>query len=122
MNEQQNRNVGTPFLEVKNLTVEYFSKKQMVHAVNDVSFRLEKGKTLGLVGETGAGKTSIAKAILRILPDVGARIAGGQVLLEGENLTALSEHDMRKIRGDKITMIFQDPMTALNPVQRVLGS
>lgn len=119
MNEQQNRNVGTPFLEVKNLTVEYFSKKQVVHAVNDVSFRLEKGKTLGLVGETGAGKTSIAKAVLRILPDVGARITGGQVLLEGENLTALSEHDMRKIRGDKITMIFQDPMTALNPVQRV---
>ena len=119
MNEQQNRNVGTPFLEVKNLTVEYFSKKQVVHAVNDVSFRLEKGKTLGLVGETGAGKTSIAKAVLRILPDVGARITDGQVLLEGENLTALSEHDMRKIRGAKITMIFQDPMTALNPVQRV---
>lgn len=118
MSEQINQ-TSASFLEVNNLTVEYFSKEQVVHAVNGVSFHLEKGKTLGLVGETGAGKTSIAKAILRILPDVGARIAGGQVLLEGQNITALPETDMRKIRGDKITMIFQDPMTALNPVQRV---
>lgn len=120
MNEQMKMPISAaPFLEVKNLTVEYFTKEQVVHAVNNVSFRLEKGKTLGLVGETGAGKTSIAKAILRILPDVGARIVNGEVLLEGENITALSEHDMRKVRGDRITMIFQDPMTALNPVQRV---
>lgn len=116
---EQIKHPAASFLEVKDLTVEYFSKEQVVHAVNGVSFHLEKGRTLGLVGETGAGKTSIAKAILRILPDVGARIAGGQVILEGKNLTALSEVDMRKIRGDKITMIFQDPMTALNPVQRV---
>ena len=118
MNEKHPQDAA-PFLEVKHLTVEYFTKEQVVHAVNDVSFHLEKGRTLGLVGETGAGKTSIAKAILRILPDVGARIAGGQVLLEGTDIIALSEHDMRQIRGDKITMIFQDPMTALNPVQRV---
>ena len=108
-----------PFLEVKDLVVEYFTKEQTVHAVNGVSFQLEKGRTLGLVGETGAGKTSIAKSILRILPDVGARIAGGEVWLEGENLTGLSEEKMRSIRGKKISMIFQDPMTALNPVQRV---
>ncbi len=108
-----------PFLEVKDLFVEYYSKDQVVHAVNGVSFCLEKGETLGLVGETGAGKTSIAKAILRILPDVGARIAGGEVWLEGELLTQLSEEKMRKIRGNKISMIFQDPMTALNPVQKV---
>lgn len=108
-----------PFLEVKNLTVEYFSKTQVVHAVNNISFRLEKGKTLGLVGETGAGKTSIAKAILRILPDVGARITSGDVYLEGEKISSLPENEMRKIRGNKISMIFQDPMTALNPVQRV---
>lgn len=108
-----------PFLEVKDLVVEYFTKEQTVHAVNGVSFQLEKGRTLGLVGETGAGKTSIAKSILRILPDVGARIAGGEVWLEDENLTGLSEEKMRSIRGKKISMIFQDPMTALNPVQRV---
>lgn len=108
-----------PFLEVKDLFVEYYSKDQVVHAVNGVSFCLEKGETLGLVGETGAGKTSIAKAILRILPDVGARIAGGEVWLDGELLTQLSEEKMRKIRGNKISMIFQDPMTALNPVQKV---
>ncbi len=108
-----------PFLEVKNLIVEYFTNEQTVHAVNGVSFKLEKGKTLGLVGETGAGKTSIAKAILRILPDVGARIAKGEVWLADENITRISEEEMRKIRGKKISMIFQDPMTALNPVQRV---
>ncbi len=108
-----------PFLEVKNLVVEYFTKEQIVHAVNRVSFMVEKGKTLGLVGETGAGKTSIAKSILRILPDVGARIVEGEVWLEGENITCLTEEEMRKIRGKKISMIFQDPMTALNPVQQV---
>ena len=108
-----------PFLEVKDLSVEYFSREQTVYAVNGISFSLEKGRTLGLVGETGAGKTSVAKAILRILPDVGARITDGEVFLNGVNLTALSENEMRKIRGNKISMIFQDPMTALNPVQRV---
>jgi oligopeptide/dipeptide ABC transporter ATP-binding protein len=117
MSEEIKQNM--PFLEVNNLVVEYFTKEQVVHAVNGVSFMLEKGKTLGLVGETGAGKTSIAKSILRILPDVGARIVGGEVWLEGKNITCISEEKMRKIRGEKISMIFQDPMTALNPVQQV---
>ena len=108
-----------PFLEVKNLSVEYFTRTQVVHAVNGISFQLEKGKTLGLVGETGAGKTSVAKSILRILPDVGARIPSGEVKLEGQDLLKLPETEMRKIRGNRISMIFQDPMTALNPVQRV---
>ena len=107
------------FLEVNDLVVEYFTKEKVVHAVNFVSFSLEKGKTLGLVGETGAGKTTIAKSILRILPDVGARICSGEVWLEGTNLINLTEKEMRNIRGKKISMIFQDPMTALNPVQRV---
>lgn len=115
----KNESGNTHFLEVKDLTVEYFSKTQIVHAVNHISFQLDKGKTLGLVGETGAGKTSVAKAILRILPDVGARITSGQVYLDGEEISALPEKEMRKIRGNKISMIFQDPMTALNPVQRV---
>lgn len=107
------------FLSVKDLVVEYQSDGQTVHAVNGVSLRLDHGKTLGLVGETGAGKTTIAKSILRILPDVGCKIAGGEIKLDDVDLLQLHENEMRKIRGNKISMIFQDPMTALNPVQRV---
>lgn len=108
------------FLEVKDLKVEYTSEGKIIHAVNGVSFSLDKGRTLGLVGETGAGKTSIAKAILRILPDPPARITGGQVMLEGEDILQIKEKKMRKLRGHKISMIFQDPMTSLNPVKRVV--
>ncbi|MEY8354632.1 ABC transporter ATP-binding protein [Lachnospiraceae bacterium 54-53] len=107
------------FLSVKDLVVEYASDGEIVHAVNGVSLEVERGKTLGLVGETGAGKTTIAKAILRILPDVGCKIREGEVCLEGGDLLKLHENEMRKIRGNKISMIFQDPMTALNPVQRI---
>ena len=109
----------SPFLEIRGLTVEYFSKETVVHAVNSVDLTLEKGQTLGLVGETGAGKTTIAKSILRILPDVGARIVSGDIFLEGTDISKIPEPEMRKIRGQKISMIFQDPMTALNPVQTV---
>ena len=108
------------FLAVKDLCVEYTSEGKIIHAVNGVSFQLDKGRTLGLVGETGAGKTSIAKAILRILPDPPAKITGGQVILEGEDILKLKEKKMRKLRGRKISMIFQDPMTSLNPVKRVV--
>ncbi len=108
-----------PFLEVKDLVVEYTADKSVIHAVNGVSFTLEKGKTIGLVGETGAGKTTIAKSILRILPMPPGRIAQGEIYLEGENLLELPEEKMRMIRGEKIAMVFQDPMTALNPVMRV---
>lgn len=111
-------NRGT-FLSVKDLVVEYTSEGQIVHAVNGVSLELEKGKTLALVGETGAGKTTIAKAILQVLPDVSARITSGQVILEGENLLSLSKSAMYKVRGRRISMIFQDPMTALNPTMRI---
>lgn len=115
----ENNNAGTPFLKVQDLAVEYMSNDKVVHAVNGVSLELERGQTLGLVGETGAGKTTIAKSILRILPDVGAKVTGGKVILDGDDLFEMSEHEMRKVRGNKISMIFQDPMTALNPVQRV---
>ena len=104
------------FLSVKDLTVEYVTTEETVHAVNHVSFTLRKGRTLGLVGETGAGKTSIAKAILRILPVPPAVVPSGEILLNGRDLMQLSEAEMCKVRGDQITMIFQDPMTALNPV------
>ncbi|MGN0972771.1 MAG: ATP-binding cassette domain-containing protein, partial [Aristaeellaceae bacterium] len=107
------------FLSVRDLTVEYTSDGAVVHAVNGVSFDLEKGKTIGLVGETGAGKTTIAKSILRVLPEPQATVRQGEILLDGQNLLSLSENEMLKIRGSRISMIFQDPMTALNPVQRV---
>ena len=104
------------FLKVEDLNVHYITTEQDVFAVNGVSFELEKGKTLGLVGETGAGKTTIARAILGILPNPPAKVLGGKIYFEGKNIFDLSEKEMQAIRGDKITMIFQDPMTALNPV------
>ena len=108
-----------PFLSVKDLVVEYTSGKDVIQAVNGISFDLDKGETLGLVGETGAGKTTVAKAILRILPDPPARIKSGEVWFNGQNLMELEPAEMRKIRGAQISMVFQDPMTALNPTMRV---
>ena len=107
------------FLEVKDLSVIYTQNRKTVRAVNGVSFTLEKGKTLGLVGETGAGKTTIAKAIMRILPDVAAKITGGEILVDGESVLDKTEEQMRAFRGKKAAMIFQDPMTALNPLMTV---
>ena len=104
------------FLKIEDLEVIYTAGKKTVQAVNHVSFGLKKGETLALVGETGAGKTTIAKAILRILPDPPAKMLGGKIWLDGEELTAMSEDEMRNIRGGKIAMIFQDPMTGLHPI------
>ena len=107
-------------LSVRNLEVKYITRDETVEAVNGVSFDLNYGESLGLVGETGAGKTTIAKAIMRILPSPPARITGGEIILDDEvNLAALSDEDMRKYRGNRISMVFQDPMTALNPVIKV---
>ena len=107
------------FLSVKDLTVEYTSNEVPIYAVNGVSFDLNKGSTLGLVGETGAGKSSIAKAILRILPDISTRRVAGEVYFKGQELLALPEKEMLKVRGGQISMIHQDPMTALNPIHSV---
>ena len=106
-------------MEIKDLTVRYETENETVHAVNGVSFSLDKKETLGLVGETGAGKTTTALAILRLLPFRTGKIAGGKILLEGTDLLEEKEEAMRAVRGDKIAMIFQDPMTSLNPVMRV---
>ena len=107
------------FLSIKDLEVIYTQAGRTVHAVNGVSLEVKKGSTLGLVGETGAGKTTIAKAIMRILPDPPAKIRKGQVILDGEDLLQKPESEMLKVRGGKIAMIFQDPMTALNPLMTV---
>ena len=112
-------NTANNFLEIKDLVVEYTSDGEIVHAVNGISLSLKKGETLGLVGETGAGKTTIAKAIMRILPDPPAKIRNGEISLDGEDLLQKPENEMLKIRGAKIAMIFQDPMTALNPLMSV---
>lgn len=122
MNEKVNKRMNemdNTFLTVRDLTVEYTSDKKIVQAVNGVSFRLHKGESLGLVGETGAGKTTIAKAIMQILPEPPAKLTNGEIWVDGQNVVAIKEHDKMKIRGNKTAMIFQDPMTALNPLMTV---
>lgn len=106
-------------LEVRNLEVEYHTDDAVIHAVNGINLKVRRGETIGLVGETGAGKTTIARSILRILPTPPAKVVGGEILFEGEDIMKKSESAMRKIRGNKISMIFQDPMTALNPIETV---
>ncbi len=103
-------------LEIKNLKTHFDVRGQVARAVDDVSFSIETGKTLGLVGESGCGKSVTAHSIIRLVPIPPGRIAGGQILFENENLLTFSEAHMRKIRGNRISMIFQEPMTSLNPV------
>ena len=103
-------------LDVKNLAIQYETDLETVYAVNGISFSLDAGETLGLVGETGAGKTTTALGILGLLPERTTRVTNGEVRFQDRNLLKLNEQDMLKVRGSKISMIFQDPMTALNPV------
>jgi ABC-type dipeptide/oligopeptide/nickel transport system ATPase component len=105
-------------LEVDNLQTQFLSQGEIVKAVDGVSFHLEKGKTLGLVGESGCGKSVTAMSILRLVGPPG-RIVGGRILFEGLDLALLSEKELRRVRGARISMIFQEPMTALNPVLNV---
>ncbi|MBE6939919.1 MAG: ABC transporter ATP-binding protein [Ruminococcaceae bacterium] len=106
-------------LEIQDLSVIYKTDLETVYAVNGVSLSLEKGGTLGLVGETGAGKTTLALTLMRLLPALTGKVTEGTVTFEDMDIVNLPEHEMRKVRGDKIAMIFQDPMTALNPVLTV---
>lgn len=103
-------------LQIKDLNIQYITDDGVVKAVNDLSLELEKGETLGLVGETGAGKTTTALGIMNLVPNPPGKIVNGEIIFDGENLLKKSKKEMRKIRGDKISMIFQDPMTSLNPV------
>lgn len=106
-------------LEIKDLVVHYITDEGVVEAVNGLNLVLEKGETLGIVGETGAGKTTTALSILRLVPNPPGEIIQGEIYFEDINLLDVSEEEMRGIRGNKISMIFQDPMTSLNPVMTV---
>lgn len=106
-------------LSVNHLSVEYGSEDGDVKAVRNVSFDLHKGHTIGLVGETGAGKTSIALAIMGLLPDPPAKITSGEILYNGRNIFTMPAKDRTKLRGNRISMIFQDPMTSLNPIETI---
>ena len=106
-------------LDIKNLKVIYKTDMEVVEAVNNIDLRIGRGKTLGLVGETGAGKTTTALSILRLLPAVTGKVLEGEIHFDGQNLMEFDEHFMHAIRGNRISMVFQDPMTSLNPVLTV---
>ncbi len=110
--------MASALLEVKDLRVSFFGPQREATPVCGVSFSVEPGRLLGLVGESGSGKTVAMLAIMRLLPD-NARIAAGSIRLDGVELTALGERQMRSVRGARIAMVFQEPMTSLNPVMRV---
>jgi peptide/nickel transport system ATP-binding protein len=111
--------VANNILEISDLVIEYHTDDAIIHAVNGINLVVKEGETIGLVGETGAGKTTIARSIMRILQTPPAKFRGGRIVFQGQDIMSLSEKEMRKIRGDKIAMIFQDPMTALNPIEKV---
>ena len=106
-------------LEIKDLSIQYRADKRIVEAVNKLNFTLKKGESLGLVGETGAGKTTTALGIMGLIPNPPGMVTEGEILFEGEDLLKLNKKKLREVRGKKISMIFQDPMTSLNPVMTV---
>jgi len=107
---------NSPLLKIKNLKTYFYTSDGVVRAVDDVSWALGEGEVIGLVGESGCGKSVTALSILRLIPDPPGKIVDGEILFKGKNLISLSDEEMRKIRGNDISMIFQEPMTSLNPV------
>jgi len=105
-------------LDVQNLRMHFKTQAGMVHAVDDVSFKINDGQAVGLVGESGSGKTATAHTIIRLLPP-NARVLGGKILLDGQDLLKLNPQEMRQIRGKRVAMVFQDPFSFLNPVLRI---
>jgi oligopeptide transport system ATP-binding protein len=111
--------VAEKLLEVEDLGTHFFTREGVVQAVDGVSFSLEKGKTLGIVGESGCGKSVTALSIMGLIPKPPARIVSGSVVFEGRDLTKLSDKELEDVRGREIAMIFQDPMTSLNPTLKI---
>ena len=116
---EKTENTDNEILKIENLQIEYVSDDEVVHAVNGISLTIKEGKTLGLVGETGAGKTTTALSILNLIPEPQGKLIGGKVILDGEDVLQKNEDQMESIRGNVVSMIFQDPMTSLNPVMTV---
>ncbi len=112
-----NQSNGAPILEVDNLRTHFFTAAGIVPAVDGVSYHVNAGETLGVVGESGCGKSVTALSILRLVSSPPGRIVGGEIRFQGKNLLALTEPEMERIRGNDISMIFQEPMTSLNPLQ-----
>ncbi len=110
---------GAPLLAVRGLSTEFRTDEGTVRAVNGVSLELPRGRTLGIVGESGSGKSVTSLSVMRLIPDPPGRIVGGQIEFDGRDLLALADEEMRRVRGRRIAMIFQDPMTSLNPFMRV---
>ncbi|MGQ9892978.1 MAG: ABC transporter ATP-binding protein [Roseiflexus sp.] len=108
--------MSQPLLVVKNLETQFKTQDGIVRAVNNVSFHVDRGETLGIVGESGSGKSVTSLSIMRLIPNPPGKIVGGQIIFDGDNLLDYTEEEMRHIRGNRIAMIFQDPMTSLNPV------
>lgn len=106
-------------LEIKNLIIRYISDDETVYAVNGIDITIPRGKTVGLVGETGAGKTTTALSILNLVPEPQGKVISGEVLLEGKDVLKMSPHELHAIRGNQVAIIFQDPMTSLNPIKTV---
>ena len=108
-----------PLLEIKNLKTHFFTREGIVKAVDGVDLVLNEGETLGLVGESGCGKSMTALSVMRLVPEPMGQIVEGAIFFEGKDLVRATEAEMRKIRGNKISMVFQEPMTSLNPVFKV---
>ncbi len=106
-------------LEIKDLYVNYETDESVVHALNGFTLNVKKGETLGLVGETGAGKTTMCLSVLRLLPEGVSKVEGGSIQYDGKDVLSMNKSELRQMRGAQISMIFQDPMTSLNPVMRV---
>jgi oligopeptide/dipeptide ABC transporter ATP-binding protein len=115
----QPASTGNTVLSVNDLCVRFYTRDGIIRALNDVSFYLKRGETLGIVGESGCGKSVMALSVMGLIPQPPGRIESGTINLEGRNLLSLSERDMRKVRGNEISMIFQEPMTSLNPVLKI---
>ncbi|MBN1277481.1 MAG: ABC transporter ATP-binding protein [Deltaproteobacteria bacterium] len=109
----------TDLLKIEGLNTQFHTEAGIVKAVQDVSFSVKKGKTFALVGESGCGKSVTALSVMRLIPDPPGKVVGGRIFLNGSNLLELNEKEMRKVRGNRIAMIFQEPMTSLNPVYTI---
>ena len=108
--------MGNVILEVKDLKVSFYKRRREGQAVRDVNFTLEEGQTLGIIGESGSGKSVSGMSVMGLVPSIGGKIRSGEIIYEGTDLLKLSPKEMRKIQGNKIAMIFQEPMTSLTPV------